>query len=514
MSRVLGTETEYGISTPSNPALSPIVTSTHAVVAYAALHTGARSRWDFREEHPLRDSRGFNLKRYHTVPVVDPNALGVANVVTANGARFYVDHAHPEYSSPECTNAWDAMVYDAAGDLILRRAADAVASLTAQGTSVLATHDPCPPLKFYKNNVDGKGASYGSHENYQYSRDTDFEDIAQGLIPFFVARQVVTGAGRMGLGADGEEPGFQISQRADYIEQEISLETTLNRGIINTRDEPHAVAEDFGRLHVIIGDATMSHTSTLLKLGMTSLVLEAIEEGVDFSDLRLKDPVAEVQRVSRDLTLTHQLELHDGRRLTALEILAVYRERVTSNSESDEKVLAAWDEVVSLLADNPLKAAHLLDWVAKYRLIKGYLDRGVAADDPKLALIDLQYTDIDPAKSLHHALVRKGQMRTLVSEEEIAAAADTPPTDTRAYLRGHATRKFGEDVLAASWQSLTFRIGEAEGANSGAACVALDDTTRLGQDEVGTLLESADSAADFVDGLRQLGVRIEYPTLY
>ena len=184
MKRVLGTETEYGISTPSNPALSPIVSSTHAVVAYAALHTGARSRWDFREEHPLRDSRGFDLKRYHTVPVVDPNAIGVANVVTANGARFYVDHAHPEYSSPECTTAWEGMLYDAAGDLILRRAAEAVEKLTAQGTSVLANHDPCPPLKFYKNNVDGKGASYGSHENYQYSRDTNFEDIAQGLIPF------------------------------------------------------------------------------------------------------------------------------------------------------------------------------------------------------------------------------------------------------------------------------------------------------------------------------------------
>ena len=351
--RVLGTETEYGISTPSNPALSPIVTSTHAVVAYAALHTGARSRWDFREEHPLRDSRGFDLKRYHTVPVVDPNAIGVANVVTANGARFYVDHAHPEYSSPECTNAWDAMVYDAAGDLILRRAAEAVNELTAQGTSVLTNHDPCPPLRFYKNNVDGKGASYGSHENYQYSRETDFDDIAQGLIPFFVVRQVVTGAGRMGLGADGEDAGFQISQRADYIETEISLETTLNRGIINTRDEPHAVAEDFGRLHVIIGDATMSHTSTLLKLGMTALVLDAIEDGVDFSDLRLAEPVAEVQRVSRDLTLTHELELVDGRRLTALDILAAYRERVTATSPAEEKVLDAWDEVVELLAEDP-----------------------------------------------------------------------------------------------------------------------------------------------------------------
>lgn len=514
MKRVLGTETEYGISTPSNPALSPIVSSTHAVVAYAALHTGARSRWDFREEHPLRDSRGFDLKRYHTVPVVDPNAIGVANVVTANGARFYVDHAHPEYSSPECTTAWEGMLYDAAGDLILRRAADAVNELTAQGTSVLANHDPCPPLKFYKNNVDGKGASYGSHENYQYSRDTNFEDIAQGLIPFFVTRQVVTGAGRMGLGADGEEAGFQISQRADYIETEISLETTLNRGIINTRDEPHAVAEDYGRLHVIIGDATMSHTSTLLKLGMTALVLDAIEDGVDFSDLRLAEPVAEVQRVSRDLTLTHELELVDGRRLTALDILAAYRERVTATSPAEEKVLDAWDEVVELLAEDPLKAAHLLDWVAKYRLIKGYLDRGLAADDPKLALIDLQYTDIDPAKSLHHALVRKGQMRTLVSDDELTRAADNPPNDTRAYLRGRATQKFGDDVLAASWQSLTFRIGPEDGAQSGAASVALDETTKLGEGDVGAVLDSSATAAEFIDGLRQLGVTIEYPTLY
>ena len=200
--RFMGTETEFGISCPDDPALSPIVTSTHAVVGYAALHTGARSRWDFAEEHPLRDSRGFDLKRYHTVPVVDPNAIGVANVVTANGARFYVDHAHPEYSSPECANAWDAMLYDAAGTLIARRAIASVAGLYEQGKSVLAGHAPCPPLRFYKNNVDGKGASYGAHENYLYSRDTDFDALAQALIPFFVARQVVTGAGRVGLGQD------------------------------------------------------------------------------------------------------------------------------------------------------------------------------------------------------------------------------------------------------------------------------------------------------------------------
>lgn len=169
---------------------------------------------------------------------------------------------------------------------------------------------------------------------------------------------------------------------------------------------------------------------------------------------------------------------------------------------------------MELLAEDPLKAAHLLDWVAKYRLIKGYLDRGAAADDPRLALIDLQYSDIDPDKSLYHALVRKGQMRTLVSDDELARAADNPPSDTRAFLRGRATQKFGEDVLAASWQSLTFRIGPENGAESGAACVALDETTRLGEEDIGTLLDSAATAADFVDGLRRLGVAIEYPTLY
>lgn len=508
MSRVVGTETEYGIATPELPEYSPIISSTHAVVAYAALHTGARSRWDFAEEHPLRDSRGFDLKRYHTVPVVDPNAIGVANVVTANGARFYVDHAHPEYSAPECTNAWDATLYDAAGDATLLQAAASVAGLSAQGKSVLANHDPCPALRFYKNNVDGKGASYGSHENYQYSRATDFGTMAQALIPFFVARQVVIGAGRMGLGEFGEEPGFQISQRADYIEQEISLETTLNRGIINTRDEPHAVHADSGRLHVIIGDANMSQTSTLLKLGMTSLVLDAIEQGVDFSDLRLQDAVAEVPRVSRDLSLQHRLELADARQLTALEILAEYRARVTPRTDADHKVLAAWDEAVALLAEDPMQAAHLLDWVAKYRLIKGYLDRGIDPADPKLRLIDLQYAEIDPAKSLHQALVRKGQMRQLFSAAEIENAATIPPEDSRAYFRGRVTQKFGEDIIAASWQSLTVRVGEATAAPW--ATVPMDETTGLTRSQCEEIIDTARTVEDLLQGLTDSGIQPEY----
>lgn len=496
MTRYFGTETEYGIATPSDPLLSPIITSTHVVVSYAASLHARRARWDFQSEHPLRDQRGFDLKRYHTVPVVDPNAVGVANLVLGNGARFYVDHAHPEYSAPETTNAWDAFIYDAAGDLIMVEAVAATAVLAAQGRSGLDGHQPCPELKIYKHNVDGKGASFGSHENYLYSRSTDFDTMAQALIPFFVARQVITGAGRVGLGERGEDPGFQISQRADYIEQEISLETTLNRGIINTRDEPHAAESEFGRLHVIIGDANMSQTSNFLKLGMTGLVLDAIESGVDFRDLALAAPVAEVARVSRDLTCTHKLQLRDGRTLTAIEILHEYRTRLHPRTGVEAKVHELMGEVLELLAEDPLSTAYLLDWTAKLALLRGFRERGLAWDDPKLALIDLQYCDIDPSRSLYHALVRKGRMRTLVDEENIRRAALHPPADTRAYFRGLMMQRFPDEVLAASWDTIQLATGDNQ-----LAVIRLPKLDMLAQHDAEKLCPASTSAAECVAAL-------------
>lgn len=500
MTRYMGTETEYGISTPSQPEASPIVTSTHAVVSYAAMRTGARSRWDYEDERPLSDARGFDLRRYRTVPIVDSDAVGIANVMTTNGARYYVDHAHPEYSSPEVSNAWDAMIYDAAGDLVLRQSIADIQELADQGISLLKNHDPCPPLKIYKNNVDGKGASYGSHENYQYSRHTDFDAVVAGLIPFFVARQVIIGAGRLGIGEAGEEDGFQISQRADYFFQEISLETTLNRGIVNTRDEPHADAGEFRRLHTIVGDANMSQYANFLKLGMTKLVLDAIEAGVDFSDLRLKDPVAELKHISHDLTLTHETTLIDARSLTALDILAEYRARVSPEDEVDEKVLELWDEIAADLARDPLSTADRLDWTAKYALIKGYLDRGVPIGDAKLKLIDLQYTDIDPAKSLYHALVRKGRMKTLVSDDVIAAAVENPPKDSRAYFRGRITQKFPEHIKSASWQIIEL---EFDGVTVRYSTPQVDALTAA---EVGEAVDSSENPADLVARLRSAGI--------
>ncbi|MHA5283063.1 depupylase/deamidase Dop [Corynebacterium sp. CQ3829_602738] len=489
----MGTETEYGITSPDNPQISPLVTSTHAVVAYAALRTQARTRWDYAEEAPLKDTRGFDLQRYRSVPVVDANAIGVANVVTTNGARYYVDHGHPEYSSPECSNAFDAMVYDAAGDIVLNDAAACIRELWEQQVSVLAKHEPCPPLKFYKNNVDGKGRSYGSHENYLYSRHTNFEILTQALIPFFVTRQVIIGAGRVGIGQESEKPGFQISQRADYFEQEVSLETTLNRGIINTRDEPHAPEEDFRRLHVIVGDANMSQFSNFLKLGMTSLVLDAIEAGVDFSDLRLKSPVEEIKTVSHDPTLQYELELLDGQRLTAISILREYRRRCDGRSDVDKQVLEMWDEVLNDLERDPLSTADRLDWTAKWALVRRFEQRG--ATQAKLQAIDLQYADIDPASSLYHALVRKGAMRTMVSAEEIARAAAHPPEDTRAYFRGRAGEKFAEDLTASNWQSMLFTV------DGQLYRVPLDLLGSHTKADVGELIETSATTRELLSGL-------------
>lgn len=498
MTRYMGTETEYGITTPDDPSISQLLTSTHAVVAYAAMNTAARSRWSYEEEAPLKDTRGFDLQRYRTVPVVDPNAMGVANVVTTNGARYYVDHGHPEYSSPEVSNAWDAMIYDAAGDYVLNKSATDIRELWDQQISVLDKIDPCPPLKFYKNNVDGKGQSYGSHENYQYSRKTDFARLTQALIPFFVTRQLIIGAGRMGIGQESEREGFQISQRADYFEQEVSLETTLNRGIVNTRDEPHALAAKFRRLHVIVGDANMSQYSNFLKMGMTKLVLDCIESDVDFSDLRLANPVDEIKQVSHDPTCTHELLLADGRRLTAIDILRIYRERAAALPELDEvdtKVLALWGEILDDLERDPLSTADRLDWTAKWSLIRRYLDRGVDIADPKLKLIDIQYADIDPAKSLYHALVRKGKMRTLVDEETIKRAVTEPPTDSRAYFRGRVSEKFGEDIVASSWQSVIFSV------NNQPHRLPMDKVDGFTKEEIGELVERAEDITALMKGL-------------
>lgn len=497
MGRVLGTEIEYGIAAPDDPEVSPILTSTRAVLAYARAHapgSGRRARWDHEPESPLRDSRGFDLRRYRQVPVVDPDAVGAANIILDNGARFYVDHAHPEYSAPETLDPLAAVVADRAGDAIMHEAA-----------RLASAEEDCPELRIYRNNVDGKGASYGAHENYRFSRGTDFDAVAAGLTPFLVTRQVFCGAGRVGIGMRGERPGFQIAQRADYIETEVSLETTLNRGIINTRDEPHSDPELWRRLHVIIGDANMSETATYLKLGATALVLDAIEAGVDFSDLALRDPVGAVREVSRDLSCTAALQHADHvTRRTAIQIQREYLDRVRGLDAAGE-VTARWAEVLDLLERDPMETAGILDWTAKLALLRGLRDRGgLGWDHPKLALIDLQYADIDPARGLYHALVARGRMRRLSTDAQIAEAVTTAPRDTRAYLRGGLLRRFPDDVVAASWDSAIVTVdGDPEGE---LVRLRLHDVTGLGAAAVADLLEGAPDMAALVSGLAARGL--------
>ena len=265
------------------------------------------------------------------------------------------------------------MLWDKAGEMVMAEAARLAASTPASS-----------PIQLYKNNVDNKGASYGCHENYLMSRQTPFADIVRHLTPFFVSRQVVCGAGRVGLGQDGTRHGFQVSQRADYFEVEVGLETTLKRPIINTRDEPHADPERYRRLHVIIGDANLSEVSTYLKLGTTSLVLAMVEEGFLAVDLSVERPVTSLHEVSHDTSLKHLMTLKDGRQLTAVQLQMEYAEQarkfVENRYGSDvdaatADVLERWESVLSRLETDPMSLAAELDWVAKLALLESYRER-------------------------------------------------------------------------------------------------------------------------------------------
>jgi proteasome accessory factor A len=494
----MGTEVEYGISVPGQPGANPMVTSSQVVNAYGArpeLTRGGRARWDYEEESPLRDARGFTYSgtAYDPAEALADEDLGLANVILTNGARLYVDHAHPEYSTPEVTNPRDLVRWDKAGERVMAEASRRAATIPSAGV-----------IHLYKNNTDNKGASYGAHENYLMSRQTPFADIVTHLTPFFVTRQIICGAGRVGIGQDGSQPGFQLSQRADFFEVEVGLETTLKRPIINTRDEPHSDADKYRRLHVIIGDANLSEISTYLKVGTSSLVLSMIEEKALSPDLGIADPVTELKAVSHDPSLSHLLRLRDGRRLTALDLQWAYFERASAFVESrygsdvDEvtaDVLARWEAVLDQLGRDPAKLADQLDWVAKLRLLEGYREReqlGWAAH--KLQLVDLQYSDVRPEKGLYHRLVSRGAMQTLLDDDTTRTAMSQPPEDTRAYFRGRCLAQYASEVVAASWDSVIFDVGRESLVR-----VPMMEPERGTKAHVGELFDRCPSAKDLLE---------------
>ncbi len=496
--RVMGTETEFGISVQGQPTANPMVASSQIVNAYAGSTLRARrARWDFEEESPLRDARGFDMSR----EVADPSQLtdedlGLANVILTNGARLYVDHAHPEYSTPECTNPRDVVKWDKAGEQVM-----------VDASRFAATIPGAAPLLLYKNNTDNKGASYGAHENYLMRRSTPFGDIVRHLTPFFVSRQVMVGAGRIGIGQDGREHGFQLSQRADYFEVEVGLETTLKRPIINTRDEPHADPDKYRRLHVIIGDANLAEVSTYLKVGSTALVLAMIEDRFIGSDLSVEQPVRALRAVSHDPTLARLVTLKDGRKLTAVQLQMEYLDLARKyvedrlGADADDQtvdVLDRWESVLNRLERDPMLCARELDWVAKLKLLDQYRDRdGLEWDDAKLHLIDLQYADIRPEKGLYHKLVSMGRIDRLLTDDEIADAMHVPPVDTRAYFRGRCLEQYADAIAAASWDSVIFDLPGHESLQR----VPTIDPLRGSRAHVGQLLDRCETAEALFEAL-------------
>jgi Pup amidohydrolase len=451
--KICGIETEYGIAVRQAAEFNPILTSSLLINAYAK-PAFKRVKWDYEEENPLRDARGFERTPAEPLP---EDESGLVNVILPNASRYYVDHAHPEYSSPECFDARAAVVWDKAGERILEASILAAQTVLSEGEQIF----------IYKNNSDGKGNSYGCHENYLVERQVPFPQLVKHLTPFFVSRQVFTGAGKVGSENGAEPTDFQISQRADFFEVEVGLETTFKRPIINTRDEPHADPERYRRLHVIVGDANMSEVSTYLKVGTTALLLKMIEDDFITDDLTLEEPVRAMRLVSQDPSCRATFTLTDGRSVSAVdlqwEFLRLAKKYAQDNETTavDDDVLERWELVLEDLERDPMSLGAELDWVAKLGLLEAYRDRdGLDWDHSKLKMIDLQYHDVRLEKGLYYRLERSGKMNRIVDDDEVAFAVDHPPEDTRAYFRGECLRRFSPKIVAASWDALIFDTGD------------------------------------------------------
>lgn len=462
--KVCGIETEYGIIVRNADESNPIAASSVLVNAYVSRLAGQsgtvgrsnRIGWDFDDEMPGNDARGL-LHRSSFAPEVETHLV---NAVLTNGSRYYVDHAHPELSTPECRDARQVLLYDRAGEEILIRSMEAARSgYLPDGHEIVV----------YKNNSDGKGQSYGCHENYMLSRATPFGQIVRHATAHFVTRQVFTGAGKVGSEVSGsrvDDVGYQLTQRADFFEEEVGLETTLKRPIVNTRDEPHADPQKYRRLHVIVGDANMSETATFLKVATTALWFAAVEDQAVDRSFTFAAPVFAMRQVSLDVSLQRPIEMSDGTKMTALEIqwellriCCAYRDSHGLEAVGDEVgelTLSLWHEVLEGLERDPMSLAHQIDWVAKYRMLQGFRDRhGMEWGDARLRAMDLQYHDIRPERSLAH---RMG-LDVLVSPDEVLRAITEPPPDTRAWFRGTCLARFPDEIVSANWDSLVFDTG-------------------------------------------------------
>ncbi|HEV2472747.1 MAG TPA: proteasome accessory factor PafA2 family protein, partial [Chthonomonadales bacterium] len=454
MDRLLGIETEYGIAVEGLGANDWIAET----IALVRSHAGpAVTGWNYRGEDPRRDIRGFTVSHLSVDPddakFDSPGSQQLSrdeersDRVLSNGARFYNDHGHPEYATPECRSLRDLIAHDRAGERIVLDAA--CRRMQQRGLAI----------SIFKNNTDFHGASYGTHECYLMRREVPTDTLIQVLLPFFATRQIYAGAGKVGA-ENGEAASFQISQRADFVSVEASVDTLHNRPLVNTRDEPHATPRNYRRLHVICGDANMSEVAAALKVGTTALVLRTLEDGF-VPPVRLKEPVKAARQISRDVELKQSYPQEDGLPIRAIEIQRLYlaeaERRLSGTGEDEDWTLGEWRSALDGLERDPEELADRLDWVAKWKLLDGFRqDQGLRWDDAYMQSLDLAYHNIDPALGLYYGLAQAGEMRTLVTDGRIEAAMSCPPADTRAFIRGLFVERFGSSIRSIGWNGIAF----------------------------------------------------------
>ena len=462
--RLFGIETEYGITRDDLDDVDPVVESMELVRAH--LTASFERRWDYAGEDPHEDARGFRVSglaqdkeedEFAKVDAHRPFSFHEmkSDLVLPNGARFYNDHTHPEYSTPECRSLKDLLAQDRAGERIVQRAAD-------RRNKSLGGR----PVQLYKNNTDFHGHSYGCHDNYLVPRSLPFPQLVAGLLPFLVSRQIITGAGKVGIEAQesGHVPGaYQLSQRADFMETELSVDTMHNRPILNTRDEPHADRDKYRRLHLIIGDANMCEYATALKVGTTQLVLDLIERGAAPS-LELDQPVTAVKQLSRDINLKATVRLKNGRMLSGLEILEQYysaAERTLAGSDAESDwVLGEWGETLRLLIHDRSQLVGKLDWVTKLWLLETFMrEERIHWDDPWLASLDLEYHNVNAERGLYWGLEAEGKAWRMTTDSDVEQALSAGPHDTRGGLRGLCVRRFPDQIKSMQWERIQFSGG-------------------------------------------------------
>jgi proteasome accessory factor PafA2 len=487
---VMGTEIEYGIIVKNDPDFDPISSCVLLVNAYREDPDG-EILWDYDQENPLADARGFQVDGEKYTPNQQENIA--RNKTLINGARYYVDHAHPEYSSPEVTNARDLVIHEKAGERVVEVSRREATALLPDGATML----------LHKNNSDRKGNSYGSHENYLMDRQTSFKRVVEHLMPFFVTRQVYCGAGKVGSENRAQPCDYQISQRADFFEVEVALDTMVKRPIINTRDEPHADREKYRRLHCIVGDSNMSEYTIYLRNGVTALVISMIEDGAIPDGLVLRDPVRAIKQVSHDPTCKTELALDNGKKMTAVQLQAEYLEaalRYAATRDIDpivQDVIEKWQYVIEKLAGDPMDLHREIDWISKKKMIETFMDRKeLDWQDHQVGMLDLQYHDTRPEKGLYFMLERQGRVERIVTDEEIAAAVYNPPKDTRAYFRGECLRRYPAEVFGVNWDSISFGVEDQPVKR-----IMMSEPLKGTAAHVEDLLDSSSTAADLVSKL-------------